>query len=247
MGSLGVVIGLGLFTRITFMAFVLPLAIYYQGQLWSNAASLPNIYRKINVPLTPWNNLVYNLQTSNLSLHGLHPRYLHIAVNLPLLFGPLVLVFYKQLWTGFLFSKAVGASHTNGLRQAFGTFHQSGVIPAMDYIHRSSRYPMSCHPLADQTVACSTHQPADSGTSEVPLNYRFKTRAVFYKTLMPMPHLLGLPAKDFMAEIPSGSANRAPASQATISADQVRYGCDDTGLCQSDPATTIYLRVVQVI
>ncbi|RUS17481.1 GPI mannosyltransferase, partial [Jimgerdemannia flammicorona] len=42
--------------------------------------------------ITPLNNFLYNLDASNLASHGLHPRYLHIAVNLPLLFGPLALL-----------------------------------------------------------------------------------------------------------------------------------------------------------
>lgn len=42
--------------------------------------------------ITPLNNLVYNLDPEKLASHGVHPLYLHIAVNLPLLFGPLVLL-----------------------------------------------------------------------------------------------------------------------------------------------------------
>ena len=38
--------------------------------------------------LTPYNNLLYNLSTTNLATHGLHPRWLHIVVNLPLVVGP---------------------------------------------------------------------------------------------------------------------------------------------------------------
>ncbi|KJE93020.1 hypothetical protein, variant [Capsaspora owczarzaki ATCC 30864] len=41
--------------------------------------------------VAPLNNLLYNLNPANLEQHGLHPRYLHILVNMPLLFGPLVL------------------------------------------------------------------------------------------------------------------------------------------------------------
>lgn len=32
---------------------------------------------------------MYNMNTENLSLHGLHSRYLHALVNMPLLYGPL--------------------------------------------------------------------------------------------------------------------------------------------------------------
>ncbi|KAF6017619.1 hypothetical protein EB796_024100 [Bugula neritina] len=40
--------------------------------------------------VSPLNFLLYNRNSENLSEHGLHPRYLHILVNLPLLFGPLI-------------------------------------------------------------------------------------------------------------------------------------------------------------
>lgn len=41
--------------------------------------------------ITPWNNLMYNLNVDNLAQHGIHPRYTHIAINLPLLYGPLAI------------------------------------------------------------------------------------------------------------------------------------------------------------
>lgn len=36
---------------------------------------------------TPLNFLKYNTNTDNLAVHGLHPRYLHVLVNIPLLFN----------------------------------------------------------------------------------------------------------------------------------------------------------------
>ncbi|KAI9496535.1 Alg9-like mannosyltransferase family-domain-containing protein [Zychaea mexicana] len=41
------------------------------------------------VVLTPLNNILYNAKVENLKDHGLHPRYLHLLVNFPLLYGPL--------------------------------------------------------------------------------------------------------------------------------------------------------------
>ena len=47
--------------------------------------------------LTPLNNLLYNINVDNVKQHGLHPRYLHLLVNFPLLFGPLAIaVVYKM-------------------------------------------------------------------------------------------------------------------------------------------------------
>ena len=45
------------------------------------------------VSITPLNLIKYNLNESNLLLHGLHPRFLHLAVNCPMMFGPLFGVF----------------------------------------------------------------------------------------------------------------------------------------------------------
>ena len=42
--------------------------------------------------LTPLNFLLYNLDTSSLQEHGLHPRFMHFLVNMPLLFGPLAFI-----------------------------------------------------------------------------------------------------------------------------------------------------------
>lgn len=39
--------------------------------------------------VTPFNFLLYNSQENNLAVHGLHPYYLHLAVNIPLLHGVL--------------------------------------------------------------------------------------------------------------------------------------------------------------
>ena len=47
--------------------------------------------------LTPLNFILYNLDTSTLRDHGLHPRIMHFAVNLPLLFGPMALVLYAVI------------------------------------------------------------------------------------------------------------------------------------------------------
>lgn len=44
--------------------------------------------------VTPVNFILYNLDTSSLKEHGLHPRMTHFLINMPLLYGPLVLALY---------------------------------------------------------------------------------------------------------------------------------------------------------
>lgn len=56
----------------------------------------PEQVRKLVI--APLNNLVYNLQYDNLELHGVHPRITHIAVNMPMLFGPVAILFLVQVF-----------------------------------------------------------------------------------------------------------------------------------------------------
>ncbi|GFH46911.1 hypothetical protein CTEN210_03385 [Chaetoceros tenuissimus] len=51
----------------------------------------------LSISITPWNAFRYNSKVSNLNDHGLHPRYLHVLVNLPMLFGPLCIIFFYNL------------------------------------------------------------------------------------------------------------------------------------------------------
>jgi GPI mannosyltransferase 4 len=49
--------------------------------------------------LAPWENMVYNMDPSNLAKHGTHPRWLHALVNAPMLFGPVYLVALAACWS----------------------------------------------------------------------------------------------------------------------------------------------------
>ena len=57
---------------------------------------------KDNLVLTPINFITYNSKTSNLSNHGLHPRYFHFLINIPILFGVLTFPFYMHAHKFFL-------------------------------------------------------------------------------------------------------------------------------------------------
>ncbi|EJF59887.1 hypothetical protein DICSQDRAFT_181664 [Dichomitus squalens LYAD-421 SS1] len=117
----------GLFTRITFVAFFLP--VFLEVLKWSLRQSrfslgswvqlvVPSVLvatltglgfvcadtyyfaypqRIASFELTPLNFLRYNLLPSNLAEHGLHPRWLHLVVNLPMIATP-GLLFYV-FWT----------------------------------------------------------------------------------------------------------------------------------------------------
>jgi phosphatidylinositol glycan class Z len=47
---------------------------YYSSRLW------PAV-------IVPMNAALYNLKTDNLASHGLHPRWLHVIVNAPMILG----------------------------------------------------------------------------------------------------------------------------------------------------------------
>lgn len=106
---------LGMFNRITFPAFlVVPLAQMLPG-LYRQPLRIPimmaaglftitiaitmdtEFYTGVRPHLrslystsviTPWNNLSYNVDKTNLAQHGLHPFWQHFGANLPQLIGP---------------------------------------------------------------------------------------------------------------------------------------------------------------
>ncbi|XP_062621194.1 uncharacterized protein LOC134282820, partial [Saccostrea cucullata] len=47
--------------------------------------------------VTPLNFIKYNTDPNNLSFHGRHPLYTHLVVNLPILFGPLVVLMLVEV------------------------------------------------------------------------------------------------------------------------------------------------------
>ncbi|KAL1915237.1 uncharacterized protein VTP21DRAFT_7513 [Calcarisporiella thermophila] len=115
---LGAFLVLGVFTRITFLGFGAPVGVAYllifsrpfysppsaahlsSKSLWALFHFISGVLTAAlfciaadslyyhGVHMAPLNNLLYNAATENLEQHGLHPRYLHILVNTPLLFGP---------------------------------------------------------------------------------------------------------------------------------------------------------------
>lgn len=72
-----------------FIAISIDTEFYTPGRVtWSHLFSHPVV--------TPLNNLNYNLSTSNLAAHGLHPWYQHMLANLPQLLGPAFLLLFLK-------------------------------------------------------------------------------------------------------------------------------------------------------
>ena len=124
---LAVLCVIGTFTRVTFVAFALPIGwqtlrqvllptlIRLRTSPWHNRAltlllpaltaaliSLAVIFTDTyyfrgdfsTLVVTPLNFLSYNLSPKNLAEHGIHPRWLHLFVNLPTMVSP------PLLWLG---------------------------------------------------------------------------------------------------------------------------------------------------
>ncbi|KAI0752580.1 Alg9-like mannosyltransferase family-domain-containing protein [Daedaleopsis nitida] len=113
----------GIFTRITFAAFFLPVAVEalkwslritkFAPSTWAKLLLAPATVAALTAlgfvyadsihfvsdaratlfEFTPWNLLQYNLLPENLAEHGLHPRWLHLVVNLPMVATPPLLVY----------------------------------------------------------------------------------------------------------------------------------------------------------
>lgn len=91
-----------------------------------------------NPIITPLNNLFYNTQRSNLALHGTHPFYQHILINLPQFLGP--------AFPLFLFS----SRKTTVLASAL-----SGIIILSCFPHQEARFLLPSLPL----IFCSVRLP----------------------------------------------------------------------------------------
>lgn len=131
---LGFLISVGVFNRITFIGFILlPSLLMFKryyirhiklfGVLLLTILSnfcifilIDTLYFQNNTwTITPWNNLKYNLNTDNLSSHGLHARYTHLLINLPQLVGPILLILPIQRRNNMKFDNLLNLSIMSGL------------------------------------------------------------------------------------------------------------------------------------
>ncbi|KAF3479438.1 GPI mannosyltransferase 4 [Arthroderma uncinatum] len=117
----------------SFFAVAIDTTFYTSPETFSGFISHPII--------TPLNNLLYNSDTSNLASHGLHARYQHFLVNLPLLLGPAYVV---SIWS--VLTKGA-TSPTFNLRniRAYSAICGAAVISI--FPHQEARFLMPCVPL----------------------------------------------------------------------------------------------------
>mmetsp|Transcript_13538 Transcript_13538/g.26110 ORF Transcript_13538/g.26110 Transcript_13538/m.26110 type:complete len:533 (-) Transcript_13538:273-1871(-) len=97
------ILKLGLGTLLCFITFVAADSIYVSNHASCSAKFSPlpqwlsEPWEGVQITFTPLNNLIYNLEISNLAKHGLHPWYLHLLVNMQILFSPIWI--FALLWT----------------------------------------------------------------------------------------------------------------------------------------------------
>lgn len=72
-------------------------AYYLGGKALVDALNDPLNNMFNNVVVAPLNSLRYNANVANLATHGLHPRGTHLAVNAPMMFGPLAFFAYAAV------------------------------------------------------------------------------------------------------------------------------------------------------
>ncbi|KAG9244658.1 Alg9-like mannosyltransferase [Calycina marina] len=154
---LALVVVFGIFNRITFPAFLIipglrlihhfvkkPLslismvlsaavaifiAVYFDTHFYSKTPV--TWYSLIHHPvITPLNNLTYNLATSNLAKHGLHPYYQHALINLPQLIGPAFILLFTQPYISLRLSSAL-----------------SGIFALSVFQHQEARFLLPAVPL----------------------------------------------------------------------------------------------------
>ncbi|KAK5109460.1 hypothetical protein LTR62_007020 [Meristemomyces frigidus] len=156
---------LGVFNRITFPAFLIAQGIELLPHLWIKPMRLPILaavaalttllaiamdteyysgeqlrLRQIfsNAIITPLNNLTYNLDSSNLAQHGVHPYWQHFVANLPQLIGPIYpLVFLSSRKQTLFWSGIGGVAVLSCFKHQEARF----LLPAIPLILSSIKYP----------------------------------------------------------------------------------------------------------
>ena len=124
-----------LVAAITFLCYavLIDTAFHTQTQWPINIRDLPDL-----AIFTPYNNLRYNLDASNLASHGLHPFYQHFLVNLPQLLGPAVIFLPFTSATNSLFWTAITGT---ACLSAFQHQEARFLLPAVPLLLASLRVP----------------------------------------------------------------------------------------------------------
>ncbi|KAL4139507.1 hypothetical protein PRIC2_003002 [Phytophthora ramorum] len=192
------------------LVFVVVDTLYFHPEVFAGDLN-SSVVEKIaqNAVFAPLNNLMYNAQYDNLELHGVHPRFTHLTVNMPMLFGPVFLVFLEPrfmlpaLVPLHLFTALSGragvvrflTTHKLGvllwivfnlaLTLFFGMLHQGGVVPMLLSLSAIATNPVENTATSWLTPMCRFDE-VDSTT----LGLIGAAPLIFAKTYMPPRFLL---------------------------------------------------------
>ncbi|KNG83073.1 GPI mannosyltransferase 4 [Aspergillus nomiae NRRL 13137] len=120
-----------------FGIFFFGIAVLVDTAFYRPSASLWDV---LHSPIiTPINNLLYNSDSLNLALHGLHPRYQHFLVNLPQLLGPAYVMMAVSLWS----LPAIPAWMKNA--RAVSALSATAILSI--FPHQEPRFLIPCVPL----------------------------------------------------------------------------------------------------
>ena len=161
---------LGVFNRITFPAFMAVPAVQLVPALMQKpmrilvlavagllvmayAVLVDTDFYDVDVPrqvrqfggyavLTPWNNLKYNLSSTNLATHGIHPFWQHYLVNLPTLLGPAGLLLTLSSRKSLLFGTAIVSVL---MLSVFKHQEPRFLLPAVPLLLASVKLPLDLH------------------------------------------------------------------------------------------------------
>ncbi|KAL4800937.1 Alg9-like mannosyltransferase family-domain-containing protein [Aspergillus venezuelensis] len=128
---------LSLLTFVGFGILFLCLAIFVDTTFYNPSATFRDVLH--SPVITPLNNLLYNTDSSNLALHGLHPHYNHFLVNLPQLLGPALVVMVSQVYKL--------RSIPSWLKNARAASALSATAMLSIFPHQEPRFLMPCVPL----------------------------------------------------------------------------------------------------
>ncbi|OBT62094.1 hypothetical protein VE03_09022 [Pseudogymnoascus sp. 23342-1-I1] len=196
--------------------------------------------------ITPLNNLRYNLATSNLALHGLHPRYTHLLINLPQLLGPaFLLLFFRPHASLRLYSAISGILVLSVLQHQEARF----LIPTIPLILSSIRLPARKSHLRIFAAAWlgfnivfgvlmgSYHQGGVVPTQFHLANLEDATHALWWKTYSPPVWLLngknevltthdlmGMPGDEMVERLRALATCSPPSSSSSNKSDKEKTG-----------------------
>ncbi|KAI9374164.1 Alg9-like mannosyltransferase family-domain-containing protein [Aspergillus egyptiacus] len=128
---------LSLLAFATFGLLFFCIAIFADTTFYRPSASFRDVLRSPTI--TPINNLLYNTDSANLALHGLHPRYNHFLINLPQLLGPALIAIALSVYN----SRGI-PSRLKNLRAA-SALSATAMLSA--FPHQEPRFLIPCVPL----------------------------------------------------------------------------------------------------